>query len=64
MLCKYYAGIRLPRNMFEVPWIGTLAYYFNVSEKIDSVLHKSKRENFKRIGGLYSQWFAASKTVG
>ena len=51
VLCKYYAGIRLPRNMFEVPWIGTLAYYFNVSEKIDSVLHKSKRENFKRIGG-------------
>lgn len=50
VIYKYCKGIRLPRNVFEVPWIGTLAYYCTSNSYINQVLDSSKGKMFNRLG--------------
>lgn len=49
---KYCTGIRLPRNLFEIPWIGTLAYYCTPNSFIDQVLDSTKDRMFNRWGNF------------
>ncbi len=35
-------GYRLPRNVYEIPWVGNIAYFFHSDEHIDSILSLNK----------------------
>lgn len=35
-------GIRLPRNMYEIPWLGNVAYYITPDDYIDSIISTDK----------------------
>lgn len=47
---KCCEGIRLPRNLYEIPWIGTLAYYCTSDEFTNRVLDSTREKVFKRLG--------------
>lgn len=52
ILCKCCSGIRLPRNIFEIPWVGTVLYYCLPSNIIDKELSFSQNKLFVRIGNF------------
>lgn len=39
--CSY--SIRLPRNIYEIPWLGNLLYYVIPNSLIDYTLHKNNK---------------------
>lgn len=49
VLGKFYGGMRLPRNVYEIPWIGSIAYYLTEKEAVDSILEQSKNKKFERF---------------
>lgn len=51
LVSKYYGGMRLPRNIFEIPWINNFVYYFIPDKEIDSVLQNTskKYKHLKKI---------------
>ena len=54
VIYKCCNGIRLPRNVFEVPWIGTLAYYCTPNGYINQILDFSKDKMFNRLGNFFT----------
>lgn len=50
LINKCSVGFRMPRNIFEIPWIGTLYYYCCSETYVSDVLHRTKNENFTRWG--------------
>ena len=47
---KCYIGFRVPRNLFEIPWIGVLCYYCCSETYVKNVLQRTKKVNFTRWG--------------
>lgn len=51
-ISKMAYGIRLPRNFFEIPWLGTAAYYCFSDNFIDKQLVKKK--DYVKLGNYSS----------
>lgn len=51
LVSKYHGGMRLPRNIFEIPWINNFIYYFIPNKEIDSALQNTskKYKHLKRV---------------
>lgn len=58
VLCKFYGGMRLPRNVYEIPWIGSALYYLSDKEAVNNALEESKKKNFLR----FAENFASLKS--
>lgn len=44
LVSKYHGGMRLPRNIFEIPWINNLIYFFIPDQEIDFVLQNTSKK--------------------
>ena len=43
-IMKSAYGIRLPKNVYEIPWLGTLLYYILPTSFIEESFKKEKRK--------------------
>lgn len=48
VVSKMAYGVRLPRNLFEIPWVGTMAYYCFSDSFINKQL--AKKKDYVKLG--------------
>lgn len=65
--CAY--GIRLPRNVYEVPWVGNFASLFVSDNKIDSVLQRQAKyssicQSRPKRGDIVAFHMPGSRNIG
>lgn len=47
LISRYSAGMRCPRNIFEIPWVNTLSYYLLPNDYIDKTLFNAPKSYVK-----------------
>lgn len=50
LINKCCIGFRLPRNVFEVPWLNVLCYYCTSKSYVNNVLQSTSKKDFSRWG--------------